>query len=101
MGTGQFYGHLCNENVPKVGLFPHLHLVPYHGLIELVPRCLTRVFLLLYDDGELGSTLQHRSQELVLLCAGDGHNPLHHGLVELVLRHKLKLNLLDPLLESA
>ena len=47
------------------------------------------------------SALQHRSLELVLLRTGDGHNPLHPGLVELVLRHVLKLDLLDLLLESA
>ena len=62
---------------------------------------LTRVFLLLHDDGELGSALRHRSHELVLLRAGDGHDPLHHSLVELVLRRELKLYLLDPFLESA
>ena len=39
--------------------------------------------------------------ELVLLRVGDSHNSLHHGLIELVLRHVLKLDLLDPLLESA
>ena len=39
--------------------------------------------------------------ELVLLHVGDGYNILHHGLIELVLRHKLKLDLLDPVLESA
>ena len=49
----------------------------------------------------VNSALQHRSLELVLLRTGDGHYPLHLGLVELVLRHELKLELLDLLLESA
>ena len=50
---------------------------------------------------KLNNTLQHRTLELVLLCAGDSYNSLHHSLVELVLRHELKLPLLDLLLVSA
>ena len=28
--------HLCNEDVPEVGLVPHLHLGPHHELVQLV-----------------------------------------------------------------
>ena len=62
-----------------------------------------------HHTDELGSALCHRPRELVLLRAGDGHEPLHLGLVGLVPRlvflvehgHDLKLLLLDLLLESA